>query len=156
MERRATASDGADATANPVAGWRSRSIALATLGAVSLSRQAFGSRAQAQLAPVALQILVAVTLQDDAGTDDSSGYVDGFLVWLMEGAGGEAAVEQLADAGLVQAQHTLAVEADETDEPDESWLALTELGAEFLESWLMDIAPLFTRWPPDTPADDAR
>ena len=153
MERRATASDGADATANPVAGWRSRSIALATLGAVSLSRQAFGSRAQAQLAPLALQILVAVTLQDDAGTDDSSGYVDGFLVWLMEGAGGEAAVEQLADAGLVQAQHTLAVE---TDEPDEPWLALTELGAEFLESWLMEIAPLFTRWPPDTLADDAR
>ncbi len=96
---------------------------------------------------------MAVALQDHRAAD-SSGYVDGVVAALTADAEGEAAVEHLVEAGLVQTHET---PADEADEADEAWLTVTEAGAQLLGSWLMNISPLFSRWPPDQAlVDDAR
>jgi hypothetical protein len=165
MEHKVTARHGADLVASPLTGWRSRSVALAALGAVSLSREAFGPRARTQLDPLALQILVAVALQDHRAAD-SSGYVDGVVAGLTANADGEAAVEHLVEAGLIQTHETPADEADEADETDDAdqahqahqaRLTVTEAGADLIGSWLTNISPLFSCWPPEQAVvDDAR
>jgi hypothetical protein len=152
-------SDGVDATessqAGALFGWRSRSMALAALGATSLGRRAFSPR-RGQPDGLALELLVAVALAND--DPDSRTDLDQLLSALSFDADGSSPLDALLSAHLVQARDQLDDPAreDEDDEEEQS-LTLTDEGAAIIQSWLKRIAPLFTRWPRERPdVDDAR
>lgn len=131
-------------------GWRSRSIALAALGATALSRRAFGSH-RGEPDGLALEILIAAALaeEDPAARSD----LDRRLSLDAEGF---AALETLLAANLVEGVELSDAEPQEEDDEDALRLTLTDEGAAAVQAWLTRVAPLFTRWPAERPdVDDA-
>jgi Clp amino terminal domain, pathogenicity island component len=141
-----------------VVGWRRRPIALAALGAASMSRRAFHFRAPGDLDPLALQLLVAIALLQPASDEEvlAGDCSPSALHALVPCDGDEldAATTALRLAGLIAVQEPLAAPDPEAEEQT---LILAEDGAALIEEWLTRIAPLFGAWPPDRrDVDDAR
>ena len=139
-------------------GWRARSIVLAALGAVSLSRRAFSARSLDELDPLAGRLLVAIALMqspDDAeAREHGSARSELRALALCDDDELDAATDVLITAGLIELRPPNTwLDPDDEDER----LALTEAGIAAVESWLRHVAPLFTGWPPDQhDVDDAQ
>ncbi len=134
-------------------GWRSRSMALAALGATSLGRRAFGPR-RGQPDGLALELLVAVALAD--GDQDARADLDRLLSALSSDTEGFSAVEALLSANLVQPRGLLDPAVEDEDGEEKASLILTDEGAAVVRSWLKRVSPLFARWPPQrSDVDDA-
>lgn len=133
-------------------GWRSRSMALAALGAMSLGRRAFAPR-RGQPDGLALELLLAVALADD--DQDARDDLHRLLSALSLGAEGFSALEALLSAKLVRTRELLDDPAGEDDDDEEEvWLTLTDEGAAAIRAWLKRVSPLFARWPPERPDVD--
>ena len=152
-------------------GWRNRAIALASLGAATLSRLAFTTADvidEKPLQPLEMQVLVALALQDSlaaspprrTGTDWLS------LALRLEPWVVEETVGSLERANLVRrpsdAQEVGEIEYEFVEKSDEDVIAgelpvaLTELGLQTVEGWLRRTKLRFGSWPPERPdVDDA-
>lgn len=152
-------------------GWRDRAIALASLGAASLSRLAFTTADvvdEKPLQPLEMQVLVALALQDSLAADSPHRTGTNWLGralrlerWVVE-----EIVGGLERANLVRrssyAQYLGDIESDLTEKGDEVVIAgelpvvVTELGLQAVERWLGRTRRYFGGWPPERPdVDDA-
>lgn len=152
-------------------GWRDRAIALASLGAASLSRAAFATAdviGEKPLRPVEMQVLVALAIQDSiaaeppqrTGTEWLSRAL-GLESWVVEEIVGGLEHAQLvrrsSDAQAVsEIQYELAETSDEDVVAAELPVAVTELGVQAVAGWLDRTRRHFGSWPPARPdVDDA-
>jgi len=140
----------------PLSGWRRQSVALAALGAESLSRRALSASAAGGLDPIALRVLLAVGLTQSSEDAESAGHARSRAsIMALASCDDEeldAAVGALLTNALVESIRLTSGEPQEEDK----WLSLTAAGAARIEAWLQRVAPMFAAWPPDRPdVDDA-
>jgi DNA-binding MarR family transcriptional regulator len=152
-------------------GWRDRAIALASLGAASLSRAAFATAdviGEKPLRPAEMQVLVALALQDSlaaeppqrTGTEWLSRAL-GLESWVVEEIVGGLERAQLvrrsSDAQAVsELEYDLAETSDEDVVAAELPIAVTGLGLQTVAGWLDRTRSHFGSWPPARPdVDDA-
>ena len=152
-------------------GWRDRAIALASLGAATLSRLAFTTADvvdEKPLQPLEMQVLVAVALQDSLAADPPNRIGTHWLSralrlepWVV----GEI-VGSLERANLVRrtsdAQDVSAIDYEVAEQSDDDVLAaelpvtVTEPGLQTVDRWLSRTRLHFGSWPPERPGvDDA-
>ncbi len=148
--------------------WRSRAIALASLGAASLTRVAFSPADASDPQPLEMQILVALALQDSLAADPPHrAGADWLSIALrLVPADVEVLVHRLESANLVRragsAQDALEIQYELAEDYDEDLVAgelsisLTALEFDTVDRWLSHTRRLFDSWPPERPdADDA-
>lgn len=130
-------------------GWRGRSVALAVLEAVSLSRRALAvERTGHGLSKHAFEVLLVLLLAESPVEREEVARV---LTRPVDSI--EPAVGELQEAGYVE---SLGGElAEEHDDVDFDW-AITAAGRDVAVGWIARTLPLFGRWPPDAAGvDDA-
>ena len=148
--------------------WRSRAIALASLGAASLTRAAFSPAHPSDPPPLAMQVLVALALQDSLAADPPQRTGTNWLslALRLEQADVEVLVRHLESANFVRragnAQDVLEIRYELAEDYDEDLVAgqlslsLTDLGLDAVDRWLTQTRRLFNSWPPERPdVDDA-
>ena len=152
-------------------GWRDRAIALASLGAASLSRTVFTTAdviGETPLRPIEMQALVALALQDSLAAESQNRTG---IEWLSRALGLEASAVEEVVSGLERAQlvrrtsdpqaiREIRVELAETTDEDVVAgalpVAVTQLGLQMVASWLDRTRRHFSGWPPARPdVDDA-
>ena len=130
-------------------GWRGRSVALAVLEAVSLSRRALAvERTGHGLSEHAFEVLLVLLLAERPVEREEVARV---LTRPLHHV--ERAVGELQEAGHVE---SLGGElAEQHDDVDFEW-TITAAGRDVAVDWIARTLPLFGGWPPDVPgADDA-
>jgi hypothetical protein len=147
-------------------GWRDRAIALASLGAASLSRLTFAPADPSDPQPLEMQVLVALALQDSLGADPPrrTGIHWIGLALREEQAIVEEIVRRLERANLIrrssdalaEIEWELGAAADEDLITRELPISLTELGLETIDRWISRTKRHFGGWPPEqSDVDDA-
>jgi hypothetical protein len=152
-------------------GWRNRAIALASLGAATLSRLAFTTADvidEKPLQPLEMQLLVALALQDSLAAYPPHRTGTQWLSlalrlepWVVEEIVGSLEraklVRRSSDAQDVgEIEYGFAEESDEDVIAGELPVAVTELGLQTVEGWLSRTKLHFGSWPPERPdVDDA-
>ena len=143
----------------PRLGWRSKSIALAALGATALDRRAFSGRRPDGLDPRTRRLLVAIAVINSLGEDEPRAdfaRTELRALALCDDDELDAATGVLLARGLIEFQTQLEGLPPE-EEYDDEHPVLTDDGADAVQSWLRQVGSLFTGWPPDRPdVDDAR
>ena len=130
-------------------GWRSRSIALAALGAAVLARRTFDRSKTGHLQPLEMQVLARLTLGPPDTTLAEPGELFESLVIALT-----CDRDDLHNVVRTLTQHQL-VNCQEEEDSDQR-ISITNAGFIAVQSWLDQSAPLFGGWPPDHPsADDA-
>lgn len=149
-------------------GWRDRAIALASLGAATLSRLVFNSHDARRPQPLEMQVLVALTLQESLAAEPpqqtSTQWLS--LALRLDHAVVEQLVHSLERANLVRRssdapdmraiEYELAEEADEDTIAGELPVVVTDLGFEAVDQWFRRTRLRFDGWPPERhDVDDA-
>lgn len=141
-------------------GWRDRAIALAALGAAGLSRSVFARVEEIDLAPVEMQILLALALRESLTAEPPSRTGTHWLclALTLERSAIEKTVHHLESVGLVR-RSSSTEDVDEVryelggDDNEEAVIAkelpiaVTDLGFATIDSWLKRTRPRFAGWP---------
>jgi DNA-binding MarR family transcriptional regulator len=148
-------------------GWRDRAIALASLGATTLSRLAFSPADAIDPEPLEMQVLVALALQDSLAADSPhrTGTHWLSLALRLEQPVVEELVRSLDRANLVRRSSDVEdvgeIEYEFADESDEVVagelpVVVTELGFQTVDRWVSRTRLHFGSWPPErSDVDDA-
>lgn len=141
-------------------GWRDRAIALAALGSAGLSRSVFAHVDEIDLAPVEMQVLLALALRESLTADPPSRTGTHWLsvALTLERPAIEKTVHRLESVGLVRRSSStedageIRYELGGDDDEEaviakELPIAVTELGFATVDSWLKRTRPRLAGWP---------
>ena len=145
-------------------GWRGHAIALAALGASSVSRRAFVPVDADDPEPLDMEVLAALALQESMIADRPHRSSTRWLSYALaiDGKRAQAAVDELTERGLVRSEsgredeieYELAEDHDRDSAAAEVPLVLTGKGIAVVNRWLVRVARQLRGWPPDVPNVD--